>query len=123
MSEVRIERFDAPAETRSFEKGRLEVLEIGGMTVGRATYEPGWKWSEHVGPSAGTESCEVEHVGMVVSGRAAVKMDDGTEIVMKPGDLFYVPPGHDSWVVGDEPYVSVHFMGADEYASDGGADA
>ena len=123
MSEVRIERFDAPAETRSFEKGRLEVLEIGGMTVGRATYEPGWKWSEHVGPSAGTESCEVEHVGMVVSGRAAVKMDDGTEIVMKPGDLFYVPPGHDSWVVGDEPYVSVHFMGADEYASDGGPDA
>ena len=122
MSELRIERFDAPAETRAFEKGKLEVLEIGGMTVGRASYDPGWKWSEHVGPTAGTESCEVEHVGMVVSGRAAVKMDDGTERVMGPGDLFYVPPGHDSWVVGDEPYVSLHFMGAEDYASDSGAD-
>ena len=118
MSELRIERFEAPAETRTFEKGSLELVEIGGMTIGRATYQPGWKWSEHVGPTAGTESCEVEHVGIVVSGQAAVRMDDGTEIVMKAGDLFYVPPGHDSWVVGDEPYVSLHLVGADRYASE-----
>jgi quercetin dioxygenase-like cupin family protein len=118
MDELTFERFDSPDEVREFEKGRFELIRIGGMTVGRATYEPGWKWSEHVGPTAGTESCQVEHVGMVVSGQAAVRMDDGTERVMKEGDLFYVPPGHDSWVVGDEPYVSLHFLGADEYAKD-----
>jgi quercetin dioxygenase-like cupin family protein len=116
MSELRIERFEQPTTTRVLEKGRFELVEIGGLTLGRATYEPGWKWSQHVGPAAGTESCKVEHVGLVVSGRAAVRMDDGTEVVMEPGDLFHVPPGHDSWVVGDEPYVSLHFMGADEYA-------
>ena len=118
MDELTFERFASPDEVREFENGRFELVRTGGMTVGRATYEPGWKWSEHVGPSAGTESCQVEHVGLVVSGQAAVKMDDGTERVMKEGDLFYVPPGHDSWVVGDEPYVSLHFLGADEYAAD-----
>ena len=118
MADLSIARFESPTETRTFEKGRLEVIEVGGMTIGRATYEPGWKWSEHVSPIAGTDTCQVEHVGMVVSGQAAVLMDDGTEIVMKPGDLFHVPPGHDSWVVGDEPYVSLHFLGADEYAAD-----
>jgi quercetin dioxygenase-like cupin family protein len=117
MSELRLERFDSPTETRTFEKGRLELIELGGMTVGRATYEPGWKWSEHVGSSP-DDRCQVEHVGMVVSGQAAVLMDDGTEVVMKPGDVFHVPPGHDSWVVGDEPYVSLHFLGADEYAAE-----
>jgi quercetin dioxygenase-like cupin family protein len=118
MGELRIERFESAAEARTFEKGRFEVVEIGGMTVGRATYEPGWRWSEHVGPTAGTESCQVEHVGLVVSGRAAVRMDDGTEVVMGPGDLFHVPPGHDSWVVGNDPYVSIHLLGADEYANE-----
>jgi quercetin dioxygenase-like cupin family protein len=118
MDQLSLERFESPTEVRVFEKGRLELVRIGEMTVGRATYEPGWKWSEHVGPTAGTESCQVEHVGLVVSGRAAVRMDDGTERVMKPGDLFHVPPGHDSWVVGDEPYVSLHFLGADEYAKE-----
>jgi quercetin dioxygenase-like cupin family protein len=117
MSELRIERFGSAGEARTFEKGRFDVVEIGGVTVGRATYEPGWRWSEHVGPTAGTESCQVEHVGLVVSGRAAVRMDDGTEVEMGPGDLFHVPPGHDSWVVGDEPYVSIHLLGADEYAT------
>ena len=118
MDQLSLGRFESPTEVREFEKGRLELVRIGEMTVGRATYEPGWKWSEHVGPTAGTESCQVEHVGLVVSGRAAVRMDDGTERVMKPGDLFHVPPGHDSWVVGDEPYVSLHFLGADEYAKE-----
>ena len=117
MHDLALERFESPDEVREFEKGRFELVKVGGMTIGRATYEPGWKWSEHVGASAGTESCDVEHVGMVVSGRAAVRMDDGTERVMEPGDLFHVPPGHDSWVVGDEPYVSLHFLGADEYAA------
>jgi quercetin dioxygenase-like cupin family protein len=111
-----IKRFEAPDETRHFEKGKFEVVRIGGLTVGRASYEPGWKWSEHVGPVAGTPSCRVEHVGLVVSGRAMVRMDDGAEMELGPGDLFFIAPGHDSWVVGDEPYVSLHFLGADQYA-------
>jgi quercetin dioxygenase-like cupin family protein len=113
---IDLRRFDAPDEVRTFEKGRFELVRLGGMTVGRATYEPGWRWSEHVG-GAPDARCQVEHVGLVVSGRAAVLMDDGTESVMEPGDLFHVPPGHDSWVVGDEDYVSLHFMGAGDYAS------
>ncbi len=108
---------DAPAETRTFEKGRFEVYRIGPMTLGRATYEPGWRWSEHVGRPSGESSCQVEHVGLVLSGRAVAKMDDGTEKVMAAGDFFYVPPGHDSWVVGDEPYVSLHIMGSEGYAA------
>jgi mannose-6-phosphate isomerase-like protein (cupin superfamily) len=117
MSELEIRRFEKADEVRRFERGRFEVLRLGGMTIGRASYEPGWKWSQHVGGDAEAR-CQVEHVGMVISGRAAVLMDDGTEVVMEPGDLFNVPPGHDSWVVGEEPYVSLHFLGADAYAGD-----
>src|SRR3990170_4852478 len=87
-----IRRFEAPDETRDFENGTFEVIRIGGLTLGRATYAPGWKWSQHVGPIAGTDSCRVEHVGMVVSGRAVIAMDDGPEIEVVPGDLFYFPP-------------------------------
>jgi hypothetical protein len=108
---------DEPTEVRTFEKGRFEVYAVGPMTLGRATYEPGWKWSEHVGAATGDALCQVEHVGLVVSGAAAVAMADGTERVMRGGDFFYVPPGHDSWVVGDEPYVSLHIMGSEDYAS------
>ena len=108
---------DEPTETRTFEHVSFELYSVGPMTIGRATYEPGWKWSEHVGAAAGASSCMVEHVGLVVSGRAAVKMDDGEERVMEPGDLFYVPPGHDSWVVGNEPYISLHVMGSENYAT------
>ena len=113
---VVLKRFDSPEETRVFEKGRLEIVRIGGMTLARATYEPGWKWSEHVGAASGEALCQVEHVGLVLSGAAAVRMEDGTERVMRAGELFYVPPGHDSWVVGDEPYVSLHVMGGEDYA-------
>jgi hypothetical protein len=111
-----LRRFEQPDEVREFPKGRFELVTIGGVTIGRARYEPGWKWSEHVGPTAGTPSCTVEHVGLVLSGCAAVRMDDGRELIMRPGDLFHVAPGHDSWVVGDEPYVSLHFLGASAYA-------
>ncbi len=114
--EVILKRFETPDEIRIFEKGRFEVVRLGGISIGRATYEPGWKWSEHVGKTLGQTSCHVEHVGMVVSGQATAAMDDGNVIVMKPGDLFYIAPGHDSWVVGEEPYVSLHFLGADHYA-------
>ena len=112
-----IKRFDDPDERRAFPFGSFELVELGGMTVGRASYEPGWVWSTHVGAATAATLCDVEHVGMVVSGRAAVKMADGTEFVMQPGDLFSIPPGHDSWVVGDEPYVSLHLQGATTYAA------
>ena len=115
--ELEIKRFDAPDETRAFDKGTFEVVEIGGMTIGRARYEPGWRWSEHVGPIIGAATCEVEHLGLVISGTAAVSMNDGRDFVMEPGDLFAIPPGHDSWVVGNEPYVSLHFLGAADYAA------
>ena len=117
MLDVIMKRFDAPDETRVFDKGKFEIVHIGGMTIGRASYEPGWKWSEHVSPVAGTVFCEVEHVGLVLSGRATAAMKDGDVVQLTPGTLFYVPPApHDSWVIGDEPYVSLHFFGGDQYA-------
>ena len=115
-TDVILKRLENPDETRTFEKGKFELVQIGGMTIGRATYLPGWKWSEHVGKPMGLTSCPVEHVGMVVSGCATAAMSDGRVIEMHPGDVFYVPPGHDSWVVGNKPYVSLHFMGAGDYA-------
>ena len=118
MTDLTLINLTEPSEVREFERGRFELYEVGPMTIGRATYEPGWVWSRHVGAPAGAELCEVEHVGLVVSGQAAVKMADGSERVMSAGDLFYVPPGHDSWVVGDEPYVSLHLMGGERYALD-----
>lgn len=117
MDDFILKRFESPDEVREFEKGRFEIVNIGGMTVGRAVYEPGWKWSVHVSPLAGTPFCTVEHLGMVVSGTATAAFEDGTVIEMKAGDLFYIPPvPHDSWVVGAEPYVSLHFLGANQYA-------
>ena len=116
MLEVILKRFESPDETRVFEKGKFEVVTIGGITIGRASYEPGWKWSKDVSPLVGTKLCEVEHVGMVIAGRAMAEMSDGTEVELTPGSLFDIPPlPHDSWVIGDEPYVSLHFLGADHY--------
>ena len=115
IDEFLLRRFERPDEVREFPLGRFELVRIGGMTIGRATYEPGWSWSEHVG-SGPDDRCTVEHLGLVVSGRAAVA-GPGYEGVMEAGDIFAVPPDHDSWVVGDEPYVSLHFLGADAYAS------
>jgi quercetin dioxygenase-like cupin family protein len=115
--EVVLRRFDAPDEVRQMVKGRFELVTLHGMTIGRATYEPGWRWSEHVGPGVGAARCSVEHVGLVVSGTATAAFADGTVVELRAGELFYIPPvPHDSWVVGDEPYVSLHFLGADQYA-------
>ena len=114
--DVILRRFDSPDEVREMALGRFELVRIGGLTIGRATYEPGWRWSEHVGPTVGTARCSVEHVGLVVAGVATVAFADRV-LEMRAGDLFYVPPEpHDSWVVGTEPYVSLHFLGADHYA-------
>jgi quercetin dioxygenase-like cupin family protein len=116
-ADVTLKAFERPDEVRTFEKGRFEIVRIGGTVVGRATYEPGWRWSQHVGPATGETRCSVEHVGLVVSGVATVAFEDGRVIEMRPGQLFHVPAvPHDSWVVGDEPYVSLHLMGAALYA-------
>ena len=116
--DVLLKRFDHPDEVRTFEKGRLELVRIGTVVIGRATYEPGWKWSQHVGPTVGAARCEVEHVGMVLSGTATVAFEDGRVIELTEGSLFHVPAvPHDSWVVGDRRYVSLHFLGAEQYAT------
>lgn len=116
MAEVEIRRFEQADETREFELGSFQLIALGGVTVGRASYEPGWVWSEHVGKADGETHCEIDHVGLVVSGRTAVKMRHGAEYELTPGDLFHVAPGHDSWVIGDEPYVSLHFLGTSDFA-------
>jgi quercetin dioxygenase-like cupin family protein len=105
-------------ETRPFKdgKGRLEVVDTDSGPIGRAVFEPGWRWSEHVKPLAGTESCQASHMGYCVSGRMVVRMDDGTEKEIGPGDVLVIPPGHDGWVVGDEPCVQIDFTGLGSYA-------
>ena len=110
-------RFDDPDEHRDFPLGRFDLVQIGGLTVGRAEYEPGWRWSEHVGAATGAKSCEVAHLGLVLSGRNRIEMDDGRVFEVGPGDVFEIGPGHDSVVVGDEPYVSLHLVGAGDYAA------
>jgi len=116
--DVILKRFESPDEVRVMQKGKFELVQIGGMTIGRATYEPGWKWSEHVGPSVGATRCHVEHVGLVLSGTATAAFDDGRVIELHACELFHIPPiPHDSWVIGDEPYVSLHFLGAEHYAT------
>src|SRR5262249_60064625 len=115
--DVVLKRFESPDEVRHMTKGTFELVHIGGLTIGRATYEPGWKWSLHVGPLVGAARCDVEHVGLVVSGTATAAFDDGCVFELKAGQLFYIPPTpHDSSVVGDQPYVSLHFRGAAKYA-------
>jgi quercetin dioxygenase-like cupin family protein len=102
---------------RVMTNGRFEIVKLGGVTLGRATYEPGWRWSLHVGRPGGADRCPVEHVGLVLEGVATVAFDDGRVVELHPGDLFHVPPvPHDSWVVGDRRYVSLHFLGTDSYA-------
>jgi len=108
--------FQAPDETREFPNGHAEILNVGGGEVGRLVFEPGWRWSNDVRPIANTESCEAPHFQYHVSGKLAIRMDDGTELVAGPGDITSLPSGHDAWVVGDEPAVVVDWYGASNYA-------
>ena len=116
MAEAFKKRFEEPDERREVPKANVEVLNLGDATAMRGTFEPGWKWSECVKPIVGTESCEVEHLGYVVSGTMVCKMDDGTEHTFKQGDAAYIPPGHDAWVPGTEPCVFLDFQGGSNYA-------
>ena len=116
-TETILKHFEAPDEVREFEKGRLELVSINGQIFGRATYQPGWKWSVHVGPTVGEARCSVEHLGLVLKGHATAAFADGRVYDLTPGTLCYIPPEpHDSWVVGEEPYVSIHLLGAERYA-------
>lgn len=109
-------QFDSPDERRAFAQGQMDVVTIGGVTLGLATFKPGWRWSENVKPIVGTESCEVNHVGYMVSGRMAARMNDGSEMEFGEGDVVVIPPGHDGWTVGDEPAVFLQILGGAEYA-------
>jgi hypothetical protein len=116
MQETEHKSFEAPDETREFPNGRAEIVRIGEGEVGRLVFEPGWRWSNDVRPLAKTDSCEAPHFQYHVSGRLAIRMDDGTEMVAEPGDVTSLPKGHDAWVVGDDPVVVVDWYGASNYA-------
>jgi len=109
---------DSPDDVRPFKggRGRAKIVRVGGLNLGRGTFEPGWRWSEHVKPVAGTHSCQAAHTGYVLEGRMAVKMDDGSEMEFGPGDAFYMPPGHDAWIVGDKRCVLIDATGFGTYA-------
>jgi len=110
--------FDHTNDIRPFAdgKGHMTVLDLDGMSVGRGVFEPGWRWSDHVKPIAGTSSCQAAHAGYVVSGHLTVRMDDGSEMNFDPGDVMVVHPGHDAWTVGNEPCVMIDWQGALDYA-------
>jgi hypothetical protein len=116
MNKAELKRFDKPDEVREFPNGRLELITVGGATVFRAIYEPGWKWSESLQPMMNTKSCEAPHFIYHVSGVLKVLMDDGDELECGPGDVSLLPSGHDAWVIGDEPAVVVDFQGMIDYA-------
>ena len=117
MGQTAKKNLSKPDETRNFPKGKLDVVKVGNLVFGKATFEPGWKWSECVKPVVGTDSCQVRHVGVIQSGRLHVAHDDGTELELGPGEAYVIEPGHDAWVVGDEGFVALEFEShaAEEY--------
>ena len=118
MSELVRKSFDEPDEVRTLEGdvGQIELVTIPGGVVGKATFQPGWRWSEHVKPMVGTESCQAAHVGYQLSGRMGVRMDGGEEMEFGPGDIICIPAGHDAWVIGDEPVTTIDWAGMGAYA-------
>ena len=116
MSKIQRKSLDSPDETRTFEKGTLDLVTLDGVTFGRGTVQPGWKWSASVKPIVKTDSCESLHTQYIISGRLVVKMDDGEEVELGPGDAAIVPPGHDAWVIGNDPVVMIDVTGMSTYA-------
>ena len=115
MAGVEARNFEAPDETRTPERTRIELVNLAGGQIGRYTFAPGWRWSEHIKPMAKTDSCQVEHIGYVVSGSLRIKHDDGSEQDIRPGMVYRIAPGHDGWNEGQEPAVVVEFQGAANY--------
>jgi uncharacterized cupin superfamily protein len=120
MAKMIRKSFAAPEETRPIDKGKVEIVQLGDVTAMRATFQPGWRWSECLKAIAGTDSCQVAHMGYVITGRMRVRMDDGTEEEFGPGDVGVIPPGHDAWIVGNEPMVFIDFQGGGTYAKSQG---
>jgi hypothetical protein len=116
VAKVEKKSLNAPEEVRKFEKGKLELVNVDGVMIGRATFEPGWKWSACVGPIAGTRSCTAAHFGYQISGTLVTKMDDGVETTSRAGDVLAIPPGHDAWVEGKDAVVVIDFQGMGNYA-------
>jgi len=116
MSQMQKKALSQPDEVRTFDKGKLELVALGGVSFGRATLEPGWRWSTSVKPIVKTDSCQAPHLQYHVAGRLHVVMDDGSEDEFGPGDVSQLPPGHDAWVVGDETVVVIDVIGMGEYA-------
>ena len=117
MNALATKSFDEADETRQLEKTTIDVAKIGDHIVARFTFQPGWKWSECVGPAVGTPSCQATHLGAAVSGRMHVVTDDGARIDVAPGQAYAIPPGHDAWVVGDEPFVGLEFQSGATYGT------
>jgi hypothetical protein len=120
MTSLRKKSLDSPDEVRSFDNGKVEIANLGEVVIGRATLEPGWSWEKCVKPIVKTDSCQAPHTQYVVSGRVKVVMDDGTEEEFGPGDAAVIPPGHNAWVVGNEPVIAVDFTGLKDYAKKSG---
>lgn len=116
MANIESKSLSKPAETRTPDKSLIEVVHVGGAEVGRFTFQPGWRWSECIKPVVGTDSCQAEHLGYVVSGQLGVTHLDGTKVEIGPGDAYHIAPGHDAWVIGDETFVGVEFKSAATYA-------
>jgi hypothetical protein len=119
MARMQKKNLAKPDETREFSLGRLELVTINGVTFGRGTFQPGWRWSTSVKPLVKTSSCEAPHLQYHVSGRLGVAMDDGSEMEFGPGDVSWLPPGHDAWVVGNEPVIVIDISGMEQYAKPG----
>jgi hypothetical protein len=116
MQQTEHRSFESADEVRAFPSGHADILKVGDSEIGRLVFEPGWRWSKDLKPIAGTDSCEAPHFQYHLAGTLGIKMDDGTEMVAKPGDVTSLPKGHDAWVIGDEPVVVVDWFGASNYA-------
>ena len=116
VTKLQAKHHDSPDEVRTPDKTRVEVVHLEGFTIGRFTFQPGWRWSECVKPVVNTDQCQLSHVGHVISGRITTRMQDGTEKTIGAGESYTIPPGHDAWVEGNEPFVGIEIMSADVYA-------
>jgi mannose-6-phosphate isomerase-like protein (cupin superfamily) len=116
VSRLEAKSHDTPDEIRTPDKTRVEIVRLTGSTIARLTMEPGWRWSECVKPVVGTDSCQVHHVGYAVEGQMVVRLEDGTEQVVKAGDSYTIPPGHDAWILGDDRFVGIEVLSAEQFA-------
>jgi quercetin dioxygenase-like cupin family protein len=116
VTKLEAKSHDNPDETRTPAKTRVDVVRLEGFTIGRFTFEPGWRWSECIKPVVGTDSCQLSHVGYAVSGQATIQLDDGTQQTIRPGQSYTIPPGHDAWVDGGAPFVAIEVMSAEQFA-------